>query len=459
MKRTDQENKDKSLSAPLLITFIIIFLAAPALHPNVIIGAYVILCLWTLFGYRQAIQALSLSYVIILYNPAMYTFPREIGVFRWLILLMAGLRILPVGLVRSLRYLIPLAGFFLMVVVLALATSPQFLISFLKIAIFTFCVGTVLTAYDSLDEANLKKLRKWFFCLTTAVILISLPTLFIPRIGYALNGKGFQGIFNHPQAFAVFLAPVAAYLAASLLYNKDPNKVWLWVLGATVTVLIFLSRARTGIVALLLSVGATFAVGFVRSLQGMLDLPLARSLLKISAIMVALVLLISVSPVLSESLEKFLFKGDKGTVGKEFYASRGAGVDFYWNRFLQHPVTGNGFGIDVGHGNEKKPEMFMGIPISAATEKGFLPVAFLEEVGIIGLIVFIPFLLTLFKSAFATGDVGLMSMFFACLFVNIAEAVFFSPGQTGGYLWLLIGLSTAIGWKTKQEGIEGTVTG
>ena len=80
-----------------------------------------------------------------------------------------------------------------------------------------------------------------------------------------------------------------------------------------------------------------------------------------------------------------------------------------------------------------------------------MPVAFLEEVGIFGLLFFSPFLIVLVKSALSVNDVGLIAMFFACLFVNIGEAVFFSPGQLGGYLWLLIGLSIAHGWIPSDE--------
>jgi len=136
------------------------------------------------------------------------------------------------------------------------------------------------------------------------------------------------------------------------------------------------------------------------------------------------------------------------TVEDAFFKSRGGGIVFHWNRFLSKPLTGNGFGIDVVHGDEKKTTTFLGIPVSSSTEKGFLPVAFLEEVGIVGLITFLPFLFYILMGALRQRDLGLLSLFFGCLLVNIGEAVFFSPGQVGGYLWLLIGLSTAKGWQT-----------
>ena len=170
--------------------------------------------------------------------------------------------------------------------------------------------------------------------------------------------------------------------------------------------------------------------------------------------------MIAMSATFSKTIEGFWLKDEETiTVEEAFHRSRGAGIAYQWKRFLQKPLTGNGFGIDVAHGHEKNPRTFLGIPLSSPTEKGFMPVAFLEEVGIIGLISFIPLLLFLVMNAASQRDIGLISMFFACLFVNIGEAVFFSPGYIGGYFWLLIGLSTAAGWKETESIPQGADIG
>jgi hypothetical protein len=168
-----------------------------------------------------------------------------------------------------------------------------------------------------------------------------------------------------------------------------------------------------------------------------------KTFLKIASAAVLLSTLVIISPVFSKTIKGFWLKGNQETVEKAFYHSRGGGIAFQWRRFLEQPLTGHGFGIDVAHGNEKRPGTFLGIPISASTEKGFLPTAFLEEVGLLGALFFAPFLFALLKGASYQSDIGLIAMFFACLFVNIGEAVFFSPGQIGGFFWVIIGLSTA----------------
>ena len=152
--------KDKHLI--YLIAFFCIFLLVLSIHQYIIIGAYVLLCICTLLGPKPALQALSLNSTILLLNPSVYTLPGEIWVLRWLILLLAGLRVIPLVSLRVLRYLIPLFFFFLMVTILAWATSPNFQLSFLKITVFTFYAGTVLTAYNSLDDESLNELKRWF---------------------------------------------------------------------------------------------------------------------------------------------------------------------------------------------------------------------------------------------------------------------------------------------------------
>ncbi len=429
-------------------TFIAAIVAGTALHPGVVTGVYIGLCVWALSGARQAIKALSLSYMILLLNPV-FRLPSSIGILRWLVLLIIGYRVVPLVSSKMLRTIVPLLLFYAVVVMLSWISSAFFLISFLKATIFFFCAAVVLIAFGTMDENGLADLKHWFFCLSGVVIVLSLPTLLIPSIGYARNGSGFQGLLNHPQAFAVFLAPVVVYLAAHLLMGNRRKGILEWALGGGALVLLFLTKARIAMVTLFLGIIASFAVLVLRSKKDAPFRPPYRPLLNIGIASVFLVSIISLSPELSVSVERFWLKGNEKTVETAFYASRGKGIVYLLDRFLQKPYTGNGFGVDPTLANQGKIGTFLDLPISASVEKGFLPAAMLEEVGIVGVLVFLPFFWVLVKGALDTGDIRLAAMFFACFLVNFGEAIFFSPGQTGGYLWLLIGLTTANGWSSR----------
>jgi hypothetical protein len=441
--------KDGSYSAPVLTALFVIFFLILAAHSLVIAGAYILLCLWTLLGPRQAIQALSLNYIIIFLNPGIFHPPGAMGILRWLILFLAGLRVLPAASSSAWRYILPLVLFLAVVTALAGITSNQFMVSFLKVTIFSYTAATVLAAYDSIGEPDRENLKVWFLSLTAAVVVLSLPTLVL---GAAYLGAGFRGIFTHCQLFGTFLAPPASYLFARLLLRKGPHSPWLWVLGALYTAMIVLSRARTGMLALLLGLVATMVFGIFTSRREIMQLVPAGTLLKVGASIAFIIILVSASSVFSKRVEGFWLKGDEGkSVEQAFYSSRGAGMAWQWKHFIQQPLTGHGFGVDVGHFNPKNTVTFMGIPIASPVEKGFLPVAVLEEIGLVGLAAFIPFFVILILGALGQRDIGLIAMCLSCLLINMGEAVFFSPGFLGGYLWLLIGLSTAAGRQPKVE--------
>ena len=454
-----------ALSRVLLIAGLI---CGGAFYSSLTTLMYAPLCLYALIGPKQAIKALSLNYLVLFLNPAFHEPAAETSILRWVIILVAGLRVIPSISARSFRFLVPLLLFFAMVSVLAFLTSSSFAVSFLKVSIFAYFAATVLAAFNSLEQADLDDLRAWFLTITIVVVLLSLPTFAFPKVGFYRNGTGFQGILSHPQTMGIFLAPIAAYLTAGLLLGNSRPSFTAWATCAIVIVLMFFSRARTAALASFLGVGVTLVVSFYSARKAALKPALTRALVVTTMLSIVFALVMFTSQTVSKSVVGYLMKGEKGGIEQAFYISRGAGISFFWKRFLDAPLTGHGFGIDSSNESLKNTHTFLGIPITSSTEFGFLPAAFLEQVGFLGLAFFAPFFLVLIWEAVHQADVGFTAMFFACLFVNMGEAVFFSPGMDGGYQWLLIGLSTAAGpatrslqrsdwpWKAHQETAEGS---
>jgi O-antigen ligase len=135
-------------------------------------------------------------------------------------------------------------------------------------------------------------------------------------------------------------------------------------------------------------------------------------------------------------------KGQNEKIEDAFYHSRGANIKTQWENFLASPLLGHGFGVYPGGIPEKKIVYFMGIPISASTEKGFLPTAALEETGIVGALLLMALLISLGRQVYRQYDPRWLAMYFACLFVNFGESVFLSSGGLGLFFWILIGLCT-----------------
>src|ERR1039457_3751889 len=219
-------NIDQILTSnPIRILLFCLLLVFLAINQNIVSLVYAAICILALLGPKQAIQALAINYVMLPRNPVLYHLPGEVSWLRWIILLVAGLRVLPLISKCVLRILLYLFLFYLVVVGLAWMESPNFIISLLKITIFTSGVAVKLTAFSCLDKLELEDFKKWFFCLIAALLILSLPTLFISSIGFARNGRGFQGLLNHPQAFALLVVPIATYMVAELLLKKERSGI------------------------------------------------------------------------------------------------------------------------------------------------------------------------------------------------------------------------------------------
>ena len=83
--------------------------------------------------------------------------------------------------------------------------------------------------------------------------MVSIPlTAF--AAGYYRNGRGFQGVLHHPQAFGIVMALLGAWAIPSWLADRRPR--WSLAASALAVVMVVLSGARTG--------GFALAIGRIR---------------------------------------------------------------------------------------------------------------------------------------------------------------------------------------------------
>lgn len=401
----------------------------------------ILLCLWALIGAKQAIQALSIAVIIKHLNPTLYAYSAEFGLIAWVLLLLAGFRVFLGASMRQLKLLVPLLGFVLVATVLTAAQANKYPdISMMKLFIFSYGAATLIVSYALLDDLDAQKLETWFFSLAATVILLSLPTFAFPAIAYARNGTGFQGIMAHPQTFGPMLAPIASWLIAGLFFLKQGKLLKPLLLAIFLLALMIRSEARTGIAAVFLSLGATFLVLFFKR-KRFQTFRIGRAIGLSVAAVAAVAIGMATSDSLRERLLAFVFKHHSKNV-EQALLSRSGGIESQWHFFLQEPLIGNGFGVYAWGEFPSGIVRVFGIPISAPIEKGFLPTAILEEIGLVGTLAFLWLLASLGGRAIKNADPRWLAVFFACLSVNVGEMVFFSLGGIGLYYWLLLGLST-----------------
>jgi hypothetical protein len=406
---------------------------------------YLALSLWALRSPKNSIEALTLSFLISFLNPGIFTGEGS-TLLRWLVLLAAFLRVSLSYINQNdskisshfLGYLLLFTG---TVLLTSLFKSYEPLVSTLKIITFFIGSSTVILAFE-LTRDQYKYWEKWFSSLFLVIVIGSFPLLFHP-LGYFINSTGFQGLLNQPQAYAVFLAPMLAWFTGRFLFQEDRSQIV--KLGITIgLVSLFASLSRNGALAFILGFLLTLVIGIVykKSWQLIIMRVLKSKWTIIGACLIGILLILNWDTVVDKSVS-FVSKGvEEGAIHERFTGSREKIIELSWKNFLSNPLFGIGFGIasDPLTFNVKINDT-LGIPLGASIEKGFLPTQILEEIGILGFTLWLILMVLLIRPLLVINHLTPLWLFLACMLTNSGEAIFFSMGGIGLYIWLLLGFS------------------
>jgi len=155
----------------------------------------------------------------------------------------------------------------------------------------------------------------------------------------------------------------------------------------------------------------------------------------------------------------FILKGDFKDISNvypfELYdKSRGLIVQKSISNFKNSPVIGNGFGVgsDITRFSPNNVYFFgINIPIGASIEKSFIITALLEEVGILGTILFFVFIIFISIPIIITKNIALELMYFTAIFTTFGEMTIFSSAGIGLYIWLFIGMAMNYSVKSRNN--------
>lgn len=409
---------------------------------------HVLLIAWAFTGTRRAIQSLFISWLLLSLNrglgvddSALVVSGETILLFflRWLLIAVALSYPLlarrgEVGARRRRLMLLTSIGILLVVANMFASEFPS--LSVLKLSQFLIWLIAIISLFQSQSQ-NAGYWKSWITTFFVTILLMSAPLMFLD-IGYFVNGSGFQGVLNQPQAMGVLAAPLAAWFCTRFMFSRE--RTWPVLCGAALgAAFVFLSFSRNAVLAFFLSMAATLVIASgtltnaIPSRQGM------AKFLAVCVLMGMLVVVPLVAIVLAPEILEFLTKGAGGSLSESFEGSRGLLIYASWQNFLQSPFFGIGFGVPS---NLAFMEIFrdpvFGLPISAPVEKGVLIMGMLEENGIVGSIFLIGLCYFIIRPAMRTSQPHTIGLVLGCLFVNIGEALLFSMGGMGFILWMLI---------------------
>jgi hypothetical protein len=400
------------------------------------------LTLWACRNTRCALQAATISVLLNFANPALVGIQPLVGLLKWVLLFVSlgtvlfGWKYQPGKAPRWLGCFVLFVG---VALGLAFTVSDNSTLSLLKLV--TFAAGVIVALLGVRDcRYPAQYWLSWFATVGVVVLVLSAPLDLVPA-GRFLNGSSFQGIFTHPQSYAVYVVPLAVFL--TVIFFRESRKNWfLLAVVPWAWYSIFASGCRTALLAAGLSSIATAAslVAFPRVKRG--SRQQGPMLLKIClAGLLASVVVATSTSTLSSAFADFIAKGEhNGVVG----SSRVGQVQVLLSSIEANVLTGVGFGLaPAGVEQETQLDELTGLPIGAYTEQGFLPLAVLSQVGIIGAVPLTLFLCVLGIPVVKHGEPAVVAMFFTALFVNFGEMIFFSTGGLGLHMWLLIGACLA----------------
>lgn len=422
---------------------------------------YFILFVWACTSTEGALKALCVSYFALIANHAIVPKNFAFGPGRLILLFIMFGRVLYDAQLTGyplLRRAHTTALFVFSAVCIGLAAINQyfFVISTLKVVSFTLGAASCLIASDMLRRSA-SDLTCWFYSIIVLTACIGFATipLGISQNMFSLNYTGvslFNGPFWHSQTLGPVSAMMLIYLACVYLFTPYRCR-WL-SLPLAVVLLYFLYRSasRTALVAMLLGAGVLLVAGFLmHSRRGQkLRMNLSRSSLvglMVGSIVLAVFADVFTGGSLSSKALSFAIKydrssayGESGLSSEELMSTRQAQIDSMIHTFKQTPITGISFGTSLDPIFAANATY-----LTAPTEKGFLPLAVLEETGIIGAFFFAIFLFCMVRYLIAERSLPALGVFATFLGANMGEMMFFSFGGQGGFMWLIVAGAILLG--------------
>lgn len=405
--------------------------------------AFIVIAIYALAGRAQSMHALWLCWLLTMMSSGVAPESTAASAGRYLVHAAAAISVGARSNFLRNGFRIPrpvlatgLLGSFLILHSACFSQVPE--VSALKAVSWTLVTTTLVAGWAGLNSSDRSRVEAQMFGGLIAVLVASLPLLFTD-IGYLRNGTGFQGILGHPQALGPAMALLGAWLAGTLLANRQPSWLRIATFGLSVAIVV-LSEARTAGLALVLGLcGAMVGTVIQARLSFRSIAPgLSSGRLHLLAVL-AVGALVSAGQHIASGVTDYLQKrGGQSSVMASYEVSRGSLVYSMLDNFQSSPLLGIGFGIASDPSTmivERDP--LLQLPIGATVEKGVLPVATLEEVGLVGAVFIALWLLMLIRRALR-GGLAPASVFLTALFSNLGEATLFSAGGMGLLVLLVL---------------------
>ena len=340
-------------------------------------------------------------------------------------------------------------SYFFLYTLLINILNPNYLnksISILKLISFYSTTSVIVLAFSMINDT--KKITSWMMSMGFVGIFHSFIILiFFKNYGIWSTHQGgelFSGAFLHPNTTGTVLIPfLILYLYESIMSKSNGLKKYYYPsLVAVIIMLIYLSKARGTLAGFFIAILITIIVAFFsKNMKKEMKFILNSNFYILLFLMFTALVFFST---FQQMISELILKGtiyDSSDLSSIFLASRGGFILASFQNFLSNPFFGIGFGVPsiIEYSNIVYDPIF-NLPISAPVEKAFFFSALLEEMGIIGTLIFLIFYFKMTMVFYKKINLFfLLLLYFSILTLSIFEFYFFSMGTLGSFNWLWIG--------------------
>jgi len=292
----------------------------------------------------------------------------------------------------------------------------------------------ILFTFISTNFNNISEFKYNFdnvYNLYIVILIMSVFSLMIPSISFGRNGIGFQGITLHPNAFGVFFSGFTALSFILYVYKNKMINLLFFLVSLT---LLFFSQSRTSFLSVILGLAIYFL------LTADFRKKISKSILLI--VPTASLFLIVFYEKISTFLFSFLVKNNNNnTIISSIESSRGALIEAQIKNIEENTFFGIGFKVPSSKILQTIDESNI-----IKYEKGNLFLACIEELGIIGFILFITIIIFLIfhKNMYNKVFIILPLVLFITTF---GESTLFSIGGLGTFIWTMMFLNRKNNYK------------
>ena len=244
----------------------------------------------------------------------------------------------------------------------------------------------------------------------SAVMIFSL--IVFPFNNFRTINKSFQGILNHPNMMGIF---VDIYLVCAISHLAQ--KKILYVILLLSFLLLINTDSRTCVI--------TFSFVIILSLKKIIPKN-NRALFVFVFFAVILGVVFFFNAQIGEIISEFIYKGHED---KSLLYSREYQLDMLWGKFLHHPLFGSGFMVPYSEG-----VTIWTLNMNLPYEPGNLILSVLADCGIIGFVLFILLIL----SIFIMGEKNNAYLFVFVIIINLGELVLFSVNNMSMLLYVVL---------------------